>query len=96
MKKFTTELVEFLFVLPLILSSAISASGQQTSGPAAKLTPQQQKAKDDVKLGEAARKNHAIGEAIADYKAAILADPSDPEAHRRFIQMTIYSVELSR
>lgn len=90
MKKSTFVLVASLFSLPLIFSSAVPVAGQQASAPAPKLTALQQRAKDDIKLGEAAKKNHAPQEAIADYKAAIEADPSNQDAHLGFIQSTLY------
>lgn len=69
---------------------------QQSTSSASKLTKQQEQAQADVKLGDVAFKNHATREAIADYKAAIEADPSDPRAHRKFIQMVIYNFYSSR
>ena len=90
MKRSTFVLVASLFSLPLIFSSAVPVAAQQASAPAPKLTALQQRAKDDIKLGEAAKKNHAPKEAIADYKAAIEADPSNQDAHLGFIQTTLY------
>ena len=79
-----------------IFAERPSQATQQSTSPASKLTKQQEQAQTDVKLGDVAFKNHATHEAIADYKAAIEADPSDPRTHRKFIQMVIYNFYLSR
>lgn len=67
---------------------------QQSTSPASKLTRQQEQAQADAKLGDIALNNHATREAVADYKAAILADPDNQDAHRKFIQISIFSVDL--
>ena len=96
----------FSFLLASAAALALSFSGSTVyaqaapnsaaTAPASQLTKNQQQAKDDVKLGEAAKKNHALKEAIADYKAAVLADPGNRVAHRKFIQASIFSVDLWR
>lgn len=96
MKKSSFVFGAILLGLISIFLTRSARAGQQSTASSPQLTEQQVQAQADIKLGNLARKNHAISEAIADYKAAVLADPSNPEAHRNFIQMTIYSVELSR
>ncbi|HLW80660.1 MAG TPA: hypothetical protein VKS20_01330 [Candidatus Acidoferrales bacterium] len=93
MKKFPFVLAASCVALFLLTSSAWA--GQQSSASSPQLTKQQEKAKADIKLGDVALKNHATREAIADYKAAIEADPSDPRAHRKFIQTVMYDFYLS-
>ena len=94
MKKFPFVLAALFVAFVLLTSSAWA--GQQASASSPQLTKQQEKAKADIKLGDLALKNHATREAIADYKAAVLADPSDPRAHRKFIQAVIYDFYSSR
>jgi hypothetical protein len=94
MKKLPFVLAALFVALVLLTSSAWA--GQQTSASSPQLTKQQEKAKADIQLGDIALKNHATREAIADYKAAIEADPSDPRAHRKFIQTVMYDFYLSR
>jgi|SRR5215469_15247701 len=96
MKKFMFILSAMIFAGVCIFAAHPAQAAQQSTAPAAKLTNQQERAQADIKLGDAALKNHATREAIADYKAAILADPDNRNAHRKFIQISIFSVELSR
>jgi len=48
-------------------------------------TSARQKSEDAIKIGDLADQNGSLDEAIADYKAAILADPSNVDAHTKFI-----------
>lgn len=96
MKKLSIVLASAILAGVLFLSGLPVHAGQESSASAPKLSKQQAQAQADIKLGDVARDDHAIGEAIADYRAAVVADPSNPDAHDKFIQLTIYSVELSR
>jgi hypothetical protein len=78
-----------LFVALVLLTSP-GWAGQQPSASSPQLTKQQEKAKADIKLGDVAGKNHAIKEAIADYKSAISADPENQDAHSKFVQTLLF------
>ena len=83
-------MLAFSFSGSKVYAQAAQAAAPTATAPASQLTKNQQQAKDDVKLGDAAKKNHAPKEAIADYKAAIEADPANQDAHVDFIQTTMY------
>jgi len=80
----------FSFSASTAHAQAAQNSTTATTAPASQLTKNQQQAKDDVKLGDSAKKNHDPREAIADYKAAIEADPTNQDAHLGFIGTTMY------
>jgi len=69
-----------------------SAGDPKSSGAVA--TSARQKSNADVKLGDAVQRT-SPSEAIADYKAAIEADPANSEAHSKFIQTTVITAYLS-
>jgi Tfp pilus assembly protein PilF len=96
MKKLSTALGAMVFVFVLFWAATSAWAGQQTRASSPQLSKHQEKAKADIKLGDVALKNHAMREAIADYKAAVLADPDNPGAHRKFIRTSIFSVDLLR
>lgn len=80
-------------VLPLLVFSAVTLSAApaaraaQDSKPATPAaSAARQKAQADISVGDVAAQNGATDEAIADYRAAILADPSDVDAHQKFFQ----------
>lgn len=69
------------------LNLALASRAAQDSKPATPaVSAARQKAQADIKIGDLANQNGSIDEAIADYKAAILADPSDLDAHTRFLR----------
>lgn len=94
MNKVTFVLCAMIFAGISIFAERPIRATQQSTSPASKLSYQREQSQADVKLGDAALKDHATREAIGDYKAAILADPDNRDAHRKFIQISIFSVEL--
>jgi hypothetical protein len=81
----------FALVCFLSLSPAQNASARttpQSSSPSASATSaaSKQKAADDIKIGDLANTAGNTDEAIADYKAAILSDPSNVDAHTKFLR----------
>lgn len=80
----------FLFSGSTVCAQVAQTSAANVPAPASHLTKSQQQAKDFVKLGDLAKKNHAPREAIGDYKAAIAADPANQDAHLGFIQTSLY------
>jgi hypothetical protein len=59
-----------------------SGSSASTASPVST----KQRAADDIKVGDLANTAGDTDEAIADYKAAILADPSSIDAHTKFLR----------
>jgi tetratricopeptide (TPR) repeat protein len=97
MKKSPLVLTATIFGFISMLAAAHAApANRQSSASSPQLTKQEAQAETDIKLGDVALKDHATREAIADYKAAIEADPSDPRAHRKFIQAVIYNFYVSK
>lgn len=90
MKKFSFVLIAMIFAVVSIFAAHSARAAQQSTAPTPKLTKQQEQAQNDIKLGDLAVKNHAAAEAIADYKAAVLADPSSQDAHTNFVRYSIY------
>jgi tetratricopeptide (TPR) repeat protein len=64
-----------------------AAQNSKPSNPASASAKQQAEA--DIKIGDLAHKNGNDDEAIADYKAAVEADPSNVDAHTKFVQVTM-------
>jgi len=86
MKKYSIAFSAFLFLFAAVPSvrSARAADNPKSSNTA--VTSARQKSEDAVKLGDVANQNSSLDEAIADYRAAILADPSNVDAHTKFIR----------
>jgi hypothetical protein len=86
MRKLSFVFAAILFSLITLnlLPVARAAQDSQSATPAA--SPARQKAQADISLGDVANQNGATDEAIADYKAAIMADPSDVDAHTKFLR----------
>jgi hypothetical protein len=88
MRKPSAVALAIVFISALFLFSYSTQARQQSDKSSAPSAKQQAKAtaEADIKLGDSARKNHSLHEAIADYKAAILADPSNQDAHEKFLR----------
>lgn len=76
--------VLFSLVTLNLFPAARAAQDSKSATPAA--SPARQKAQADISLGDVANQDGATDEAIADYKAAIIADPSDVDAHTKFLR----------
>lgn len=89
MKKLTFVLVAIVLSLSGIAfaRSRQTAQNSKPSNPAP--TSAKQQAEADIKIGDLANQNGNIDEAIADYEAAIEADPSNVDAHTKFIRVTM-------
>ena len=88
MKNLTTLSVGFsALVLSIVTVVPVRAAhAAKSHKPSASATSARQKSEDAVKIGDLAAQNDSLDEAIADYKAAILADPSNADAHSKFIR----------
>jgi tetratricopeptide (TPR) repeat protein len=71
----------------VVAGPARAAQNSKPSNPA--LASAKQQAEADIKIGDLAYKNGNEDEAIADYKAAIEADPGNVDAHTKFIRVTM-------
>ncbi len=67
-----------------LLPAVRAAQNSKSTVPA--MSAARQKAQADISLGDVANQNGATDEAIADYRAAIIADPSDTDAHTKFLR----------
>lgn len=76
--------VAFSLVTLNLFPAARAAQDSKSTTPAA--SPARQKAQADISLGDVANQDGATDEAIADYRAAIIADPSDVDAHTKFLR----------
>lgn len=78
-------------LLCLATTTAIeSASARQTAkSPSSARSSAKQTAAADIKVGDVAAQNDSPDEAIADYKAAVEADPGNRDAHSKFIRATM-------
>jgi hypothetical protein len=83
--KLFVALATFLLSFATITAPAHSAA-QNSNPPNSAPISAAQKAKDDIKVGDIANRNGATDEAIADYKAAVIADPSNLDAHTKFLR----------
>lgn len=79
---FSAFLFSFATVAPVHLAWA--ADHPKSSDAAA--SSARKKSEDAIKIGDLASQNDSLDEAIADYKAAIMADPSNVDAHTKFIR----------
>lgn len=75
-----------LLVSFAIIPSARLASAADNPKSSDATKSARQKSEDAIKIGDLANQNGALDEAIADYKGAILADPSNVDAHTKFIR----------
>lgn len=77
----------FLSLSPVQNASARPAPQSSTAPTStASTTSANEKAAEDIKIGDVANTSGNIDEAIADYKAAILADPGSVDAHTKFLR----------
>lgn len=88
MKNLTTLSVGFsALVLSIVTFAPVRAArAGESAKVSATATSARQKSEDAVKIGDLAAQNDSLDEAITDYKAAILADPSNADAHSKFIR----------
>lgn len=90
MTKPSVMVIGVVFIFGVVLSPSRTFARGQTDKPSAAPSGQQSKAKAqaeaDIKVGDLAVKNHTFKEAIVDYRAAILADPGNQDAHEKFLR----------
>lgn len=82
--------VFLLLVAVNLLPIARAAQDSKSATPAA--TAARQRAQADISVGDVANQNGATDEAIADYRAAVIADPSDFDAHQKFLRTSVMKV----
>lgn len=76
-----------VFFSAVTLNFPPAARATQDSKPATPaVSAARQKAQTDISVGDVANQNGATDEAIADYRAAVIADPSDVDAHQKFLR----------
>lgn len=84
--KLSIGFAAFLFSFATIPAAHNARAADNPKSPDAAATSARQQSENDIKIGDLANQNDSLDEAIADYKAAILADPSNADAHTKFIQ----------
>lgn len=81
------------FLLLVTLNLFPAARAAQDSKPATPaVSAARQKAQADIAVGDIANQNSALDEAIADYRAAVMADPSYLDAHQKFLRTSAMKV----
>ncbi|MFZ0641461.1 MAG: tetratricopeptide repeat protein [Candidatus Acidiferrales bacterium] len=86
MKKLSVAFAAALFCFTTLTPIHYAWAAQDSKSSSAAPTSAKQKAEDDIKVGDLANQNGNTDEAIADYKAALEADPSNRDAHQKFLQ----------
>ena len=85
MTKLSCAVSALLFSFAIIPSGHAAWAADNPRSSSAGATPARQKSQDAIKTGDLANQNDGLDEAIADYKAAIVADPGNVDAHAKFI-----------
>ena len=96
MKNRPSSLSAIVLVFAFFVSPKSLCARQQLSASSPPSAKQQARAKADIQLGDLALKKQDTRKAISDYKAAVFADSDNRVAHRKFIQTSIFSIDLWR
>ncbi len=86
MKKLPIAVIASILSFAALTAAQSVWAGQNSTSSSAAPTSPKERAQADVKVGDLANQNGNTDEAIADYKAAILADPSSLNAHTKFLR----------
>lgn len=84
--KLSIGFAAFLLSFATIPRAHCAGAADNPKSSDAAATSARQQSENDIKIGDLASQNDSIDEAIADYKAAVLADPSNVDAHTKFLR----------
>ena len=86
MKKLPVAIATALLCFATLTPFHGAWAAQDSKSSTAASTSAKQRAEADIKVGDLANQNGNTDEAIADYKAAIEADPGNRDAHQKFLE----------
>ncbi len=86
MRKISLAFAAVVFSLATLNILPVARAAQDSKSATLPVSAARQKAQADISLGDVANQNGTTDEAIADYKAAVIADPSDTDAHTKFLR----------